>query len=90
MIQRWGGDSRFTQVPNDGKSVHNRKHAINCHYGVLGSFTEAQPLSAIDGEISLITMPCEEAHNLRGCFGIILNNENAAKCACHRFLSYFV
>jgi hypothetical protein len=56
----------------------------------LGSFPEAQPLSAIDGEISLITMRCEEAHNLRGCFGIILDNENAAECAYHSFRSYFV
>jgi hypothetical protein len=30
-------------------------------------------------------MRCEEAHNLRGGFGIILDNENAAECACHGF-----
>src|SRR5207248_11784742 len=83
--QCWCSDSGLAQAPNDRESVHARKQAIDDYDGVFVVLSEAQPVIAIAGEVGLITTHCEKVPNLRGCLGVILNNEDAADCSWHKF-----
>jgi hypothetical protein len=71
-------DPAFPKAPDNRESIDARKHAIDCHHGIVGRTSAAQSVVAVECQINLIAARREGIHKLIGRFWVVLNDENAA------------
>jgi hypothetical protein len=76
-----------TDLPDDGKTIHAGKHAIDRHHGITGGKSKTQPVVAVERQIDVITARAEEIDKLPSRLRIVLNDQDAAPRSRHRPLS---